>query len=61
MWFTNSFRNILMAVITVTQIDIAFSGMFISEIVSIFTVRHLLNSKTFNKADKEDDVELLPY
>jgi hypothetical protein len=64
MWFTNSFRNILMAVITVTQIDIAFSGMFISEIVSIFTVRHLLNSKTFNKEEneyKEDDVELLPY
>ena len=67
MWFTNSFRNILMAVITVTQIDIAFSGMFISEIVSIFTVRHLLNGKTFNKEEqeeqeyKEDDVELLPY
>jgi hypothetical protein len=62
MWFTNAFRGILMAVITVTQIDIAFSGMFISELVSIFTVRHLLNAKTFNKSQQnDDDVELLPY
>jgi hypothetical protein len=63
MWFTNAFRTILMAVITVTQIDIAFIGMFVSELVSIFTVRHLLNEKTFNKIEKADevDVELLPY
>ena len=47
MWFVNGFRTVLMAVITITQVDIAFSGMIISEIVSIFTVRHLLNCKTF--------------
>jgi hypothetical protein len=47
MWFVNGFRTVLMAVITITQVDIAFSGMIVSEIVSIFTVRHLLNCKTF--------------
>lgn len=47
MWFSNGFRTILMSVITITQIDIAFSGMLISEFVSIFTVRHLLNGKKF--------------
>ena len=49
MWFVNGLRTVLMAVITITQVDIAFSGMIISEIVSIFTVRHLLNGKTFVK------------
>ena len=51
MWFANGFRNILMAVITITQIDIAMCGMLISEIVSIFTIRHLLNTKKFIKKD----------
>jgi hypothetical protein len=27
MWFVNGFRTILMAVITITQVDIAFSGI----------------------------------
>jgi len=61
MWFVNGFRTVLMAVITITQVDIAFSGMIISEIVSIFTVRHLLNSKTFvkqNNIEKDDDLEM---
>jgi hypothetical protein len=55
MWFTNGFRGVLMAVITVTQIDIAFSGMIISELVSIGTVRHLLNGKTFTKPRTDKD------
>ena len=57
MWFTNGFRGVLMAVITVTQIDIAFSGMIISELVSIGTVRHLLNGKTFVKVEKDKDCQ----
>jgi hypothetical protein len=44
-----------MAVITITQVDIAFSGMIVSEIVSIFTVRHLLNCKTFVKKSNTND------
>jgi hypothetical protein len=63
MWFANGFRNVLMAVITVTQIDIAISGMIMSEFVSIFTIRHLLNTKKFVKnkeiKNEEDDVPLL--
>jgi hypothetical protein len=47
MWFANSFRGILMVVINITQFDIALFGVIISEITSIFTVRHLLNEKTF--------------
>jgi len=58
MWFTNGFRGVLMAVITVTQIDIAFSGMIISELVSIGTVRHLLNGKTFNKVIEKQNQHL---
>jgi len=63
MWFVNGFRGVLMAVITITQADIAFSGMIVSEIVSIFTVGHLLNCKTFvtgkakNKETKEEEEE----
>ena len=57
MWFTNGFRGVLMAVITVTQIDIAFSGMIISELVSIGTVRHLLNGKTFTKPITDKDCQ----
>jgi hypothetical protein len=64
MWFVNGFRTVLMAVITITQVDIAFSGMIISEIVSIFTVRHLLNCKKFVKkpdleTEEKDDISLL--
>ena len=62
MWFVNGFRGVLMAVITITQVDIAFSGMIVSEIVSIFAVRHLLNCKTFTKnktIDDEDDSILM--
>jgi len=65
MWFVNGFRTVLMAVITITQVDIAFSGMIVSEIVSIFTVRHLLNCKKFvtntnkNNIEDEDDPILM--
>ena len=61
MWFINGFRTVIMAVVTVTQFDIACSGMMVSEIVSIFTVRHLLNGKTFQKKEipADDDIKLL--
>ena len=68
MWFVNGFRTVLMAVITITQVDIAFSGMIVSEIVSIFTVRHLLNCKKFvtntnkntnDEIENEDDAILM--
>ena len=63
MFFVNGIRAVLMAVVTVTQADIAFIGMFTSEFVSVFTTRHLLNAKTFTRAsskkNKCDDDDLL--
>jgi len=62
MWFVNNFRGILMVVITITQFDIALISMFISELVSIYTVRHLLNEKEFiSKSDEETGVPLSDY
>ena len=55
MWMTNGFRNILMAVVTVTQFDIALVGMLMSEFVSIFTIRHLLNTKKFTKQSRKEE------
>jgi len=56
MWFVNGFRSVLMTVVSITQVDLAFAGMIISEIVSIFTVRILLNEKKFIKeSEKEGD------
>ena len=57
MWFVNGFRGVLMAVITITQVDIALSGMIVSEIVSIFAVPHILNCKTFTKNKTKNNIE----
>ena len=57
MWFVNSFRRVLMVVVSVTQVDLAFAGMLISEIVSIFTVRILLNEKKFQDKIGSDDID----
>lgn len=47
MWFINSIRNVFGVIISVTQIDLALANVLISEITSIFTIRYLLNEKTF--------------
>lgn len=47
MWSINSVRGIFMTVIAVTQFDLAFASVIVSEIASIFTIRMLLNAKTF--------------
>jgi hypothetical protein len=65
MWFVNGIRVILLIVVSVTQFDIALLGAISSEIVSIFTVRQLLNEKTFSydknkKYDKSDCDEDIP-
>jgi len=48
-WTINSIRGVFMQVVNVSQIDLAFFGVAASEITSIFTIRHLLNGKTFEK------------
>jgi hypothetical protein len=46
-----------MTVVNITQFDIALSGMIMSEIISIFTVRHLLNTKKFVKNKSENSAD----
>jgi hypothetical protein len=46
-----------MVVVNITQFDIALSGMIMSEIISIFTVRHLLNTKKFVKSKSENSAD----
>jgi len=47
MFTINGVRKIMTLVINVTQVDLAIWGMFISEFTSVFTIRFLLNRKTF--------------
>jgi len=60
MWFANGMRSVLMVVVNVTQIDFALSGMLVSQTASIFTVRFLLNKKTFcTESQPEETVSLV--
>lgn len=43
----SSIRNVFMVIVSITQIDLALIMAVVSEIVSIFTVRLLLNEKVF--------------
>jgi hypothetical protein len=47
MFIINAFKSIMIVVVSITQIDFAFANLFVSEIVSIFTVRWLISEKTF--------------
>lgn len=49
MWFINAVRDVFMTVVAVTQIDLAFASVLMSQVASIFTVRLLLNEKTFTR------------
>ena len=62
MYLIDSIRNVFMIMITITQIDIAIFGSIISEITSIFTIRMLLNEKSFSKSYdyvKVDNIEIV--
>lgn len=47
MWMCNSLRGIFTTIVAVTQVDLALGSVLVSEIVSFFTVRHLLSEKQF--------------
>lgn len=49
MYLIDSVRYTLMIVVSVSQVDIALWGVFFSEVTTIFTIRTLLNEKTFTK------------
>ena len=58
LWFIDGFKSLMLIMVSITQIDLALIGMLSSEIMSIFTIRMLLNEKKFKK-DIEDieDIE----
>ena len=43
------FKRLMLIMISITQIDLAIIGMLSGEIMSFFTIRMLLNEKTFQK------------
>lgn len=49
MFSISSIRNVFMMIITITQIDIAIYSVIVKEVASIFTIRSLLNEKTFGE------------
>lgn len=60
MWAINNVRNVFMTVVTVTQIDLAFASVLMSELASIFATRLLLNEKTFaTGAEEESEINEL--
>ncbi len=51
-YFINGLRGVFMVVISISQVDIALISVIVSEITSIWTVRLLLNEKTFEYDQK---------
>jgi hypothetical protein len=56
MFMVSGLRQVFMTVITITQIDIAVWSLLVSEFASFYTIRLLLNEKTFTRSS--DLVEL---
>lgn len=57
MFLLSGVRNIFITLITVTQFDIAFWSLLVSEGASMFTIRMLLNEKTFTPPYEEVETE----
>ena len=49
LYFIDNIRYIFTLMITITQIDLALFSVLIGDITTLFTIRMLLNEKTFNK------------
>lgn len=62
MYLIDSIREVFILVVAVTQIDLALIGVVAGEITSLFTIRKLLNDKTFTKespCDEDQYIELV--
>ena len=53
MYLINAIKAVLLIMVSISQIDIALWGVFVSETASIFTIRMLLNEKKFLKEGDE--------
>jgi len=57
MYLVEGFKSVIMVMVSITQIDIALISMLVGEITTIFTIRMLLNEKTFGDT-KSKSIEL---
>ena len=59
LYFIDNIRYIFTLMITITQIDLALFSIFIDQLTTIFTIRLLLNEKSFNSyEDLNDSIDL---
>ena len=56
MYTISSFKEVLMMVVAISQIDIALWGVFVANAASIITIRLLLNEKTFGSQRANDSM-----
>ena len=57
MYLIDNIRYVFMLMITISQIDVALWGVFVSEFTSVFMIRYLLNEKKFSK-DSTNSISL---
>jgi len=59
LYFIDNIRYIFTLMITITQIYLALFSVLIGDITTLFTIRMLLNEKTFNKNYTNLDNEII--
>ena len=52
LYFIDNIRYIFTLMITITQIDLALFSVLVGDITTLFTIRMLLNEKTFDKLEE---------
>ena len=58
MFLMSGVRRLFEVIIIITQFDIALFSLLVSEVASLFTIRALLNKKTFSPSTDVEYVEL---
>ena len=56
LYLIDNIRYVFTLMITITQIDLALFSVLIGEITSLFTIRMLLNEKTFDSTDLYSEI-----
>ena len=54
LYLIDNIRYVFTLMITISQIDLALYSVLVGEITSIFTIRMLLNEKTFINTEYKD-------
>ena len=61
LWFVNNLKYAMMIIISISQIDVAFSKVIYSELASVFTLRILLNKKQFGNLGATSSTSTTEY